>query len=286
MIIKELTEDLKPGETHPLLQYLYIKNDEYNEQDLRRLQAVIELIKKHCSDILKIYQSTGQMLYRGTKTNFGIAYIGTPRTERIPTSSNASINDAFNRAMEKLGYQARRDNSLFCSSSQSHAAGFGSNIYVIFPLNGFDYTWSRAVGDMVLENKDIPLMVDPVTVEYMEDLIFQNPKIYKKFIEIEERIVRTPKTRTNYNKLMTANFWGHDLNIIGHLLTQGILPSKLEPYRYLKNWVDPHMIQKNYKLTSKNLDQALLRPSQEVMIKGKYIAVNTEVDVAHLLNLK
>lgn len=101
-------------------------------------------IDTHCSEIMKIYKQTQKVLYRGISgaDRKPISFISQSREDRRPMSTNQPQHDAINNKLKETGFKARRDNSIFCYSDRLYTGLYGSP-YVIFPLNGFNFTYSK-----------------------------------------------------------------------------------------------------------------------------------------------
>jgi hypothetical protein len=107
------------------------------------------VIAPNCSEIIEVYQKTGRYLYRGAKNNPPI-YRGRSLDARRPTNSHNVLSDLFNKMLAANGMTALRNNSIFTSSSRSLAKNFGT-IYVVFPINGFNFTYTNEL-DIVLDS--------------------------------------------------------------------------------------------------------------------------------------
>lgn len=114
-------------------------------------QSKIEsVIRNHCSESLAACRSAKAVLYRGIKTAKENQFVGKPREDRVPTSSDPQTQLRVDYAFREAGFTALRSNSLFVTSKYSDAEIYskGENgIYVIFPVNGFTFTWSPRVND-------------------------------------------------------------------------------------------------------------------------------------------
>lgn len=117
-------------------------------------------LMKNCKQILAVYKmmnkdldtkKTNDMrfLFRGIKGQASDALYGKPFLDRKPKDSPQAADMLFNLAMKEAGFDARRDNSSFVSGNDSHAGGYG-NLYIMFPVDGFKFTWSKKHDDLVL----------------------------------------------------------------------------------------------------------------------------------------
>jgi len=97
-------------------------------------------------------RAAGKWLLRGVK-NKPDAYQGRSRTDRIPEHSHMGPSLLFDYALaHHFHASALRLNSVFCTSNTANASMFGK-LYVMFPLDRFQYTYTTDE-DMVLKNLD------------------------------------------------------------------------------------------------------------------------------------
>jgi len=123
---------------------------------------IFQQIQSECSDYLQaVHQANNQYLYRGIKVNFDDHLTDQSKPGRIPTDSNLKTTQLFDQAMTQAGFAAQRGNSKFTTGDLAQAAGYppkfpGSGwewgaVYVIFPVNGFQFSWSQKHKDLVLK---------------------------------------------------------------------------------------------------------------------------------------
>jgi len=110
-----------------------------------------EHLKKHCSDFLNKSSQAQKLLYRGLKTypySFrDFSFIGRSWDERFTKDTAWDTHRKVSAAMRENGFTATRENSIMCTSSYWAAKQYGE-VYMIFPINGFSFTWSRTHADM------------------------------------------------------------------------------------------------------------------------------------------
>lgn len=130
----------------------------------------ITWIKKNCSDFLT--QSHGSPLYRGVHrnqlqhlvVNKSDIFLGNSEKNRLPKNSDAAAQLAIDAHLKAAGFKALRSNSIFCTGNSRETAGYG-NMYYIFPLNGFTFTWNDKITDLYI---DWPIGPEEVA-EYQKD---------------------------------------------------------------------------------------------------------------------
>lgn len=129
------------------------------EVDDPALIETIEKITDECSDILELYRGLHRMLFRGVK-GAPPYFERQPREDRRNLHSNSKLSQAYDDYLGSKGFTALRSNSIFCTNSMIQADSYGT-VYVIFPKNGFTYTWSKRAD----------IVFNPVQVERNLDII-------------------------------------------------------------------------------------------------------------------
>jgi hypothetical protein len=109
-------------------------------------EEVVELLKSECSEIYNLYKSTGfkNLFFRGEKdaNDKYEPFKAGIYQNRIPVQMDPKLHETFNAAMMRVGLGAHRGNSIFTSSNFIVAADWG-NTCIVFPTNGFKYTWFK-----------------------------------------------------------------------------------------------------------------------------------------------
>ncbi len=113
--------------------------------------SIINTIQTKCSDILSVYQKNQVYLYHGGKLGDTPQMFKTEK-KRIPKDTPENIQKFVDQLLKKAGFTALRSNSLFCTGDINEAWGYGSYNapYIIFPFNGFQFTWSKIINDFTL----------------------------------------------------------------------------------------------------------------------------------------
>jgi hypothetical protein len=112
---------------------------------------ILHYIATHCSSFLKVAKPLRRLLYRGLNDHDQDVFIGQTKEGRRPFNSTRHEQAEFDDAISKLGFKALRSNSIFCSTNLYFAATYG-RAYIIFPIDGFDFTWSPMVSDFYIHN--------------------------------------------------------------------------------------------------------------------------------------
>jgi hypothetical protein len=98
---------------------------------------------------LTSFRKTGGFLYRGIPENQAIplVHIGTSPTRRLPIGQSYKAQETLDDIFKLVGFKALRGNSLPTTTDLSFADHWGE-IYLIFPINGFNFVWSNQIPDI------------------------------------------------------------------------------------------------------------------------------------------
>jgi hypothetical protein len=221
------------------------------ELELAPLLPYIKVIQKECSQAIAAYKQTGIVLLRGSGKAPAI-FKGKSWDQRRVRNSTKIGQDLFDAALKKLGITALRSNSIFTSSAVEQVSIYGK-IYIIFPKNGFQFSWTKFDPDVVID--------DPREI--------WNDKIIEKL----ENDINRYFTKTN-------QLDGYYYDVAEELDHQGIekfvneLKSKGYPKADLvtpENLVDAKYVKSEYGPDNKNF-VAAIQSGGEVLISGEYYA--------------
>lgn len=216
-----------------------------------------KLIVPNCSEVLDIYRSTNKILYRGSKNNPDI-YRGRSFNDRDPTDSNAFLSKIFDKMLVANGMTALRSNSVFATSSRTHAGGFGE-IYAFFPVNGFKFTYT-SYRDIVIDK--------------WEDFISYDDEreLNAKYAEVLRKNGHDVRWGANWmqglDTVPTKDRLAYAINRIQEMIPndpeiQGLTIDKL---------ITPEFFAKKYEPKNTDLGYAL-ENSKEVYVQGQYYAM-------------
>ena len=226
---------------------------------------LIETLKTECSDVIRAMKSTGEGLFRGAK-NAGEVFVGRPRENRNPLDSKSADQVLYDNYLTSLGIVAQRHNSLFVSNlygvANEYAERHGGVTYVIFPKNGFKFSWSQEHQDIVIELDNI------LNKKYINDLertVWSYAMEFKaaKADKILEQMRYFFTQMYDYPKMSTYEVLVAFLKKIkfpdaDKVTTDLVFPSA--------------NFHKEFQCTDKNF-KAALQSGHEILIHGEYIAV-------------
>jgi hypothetical protein len=122
-----------------------------------KLFKALKFIDSHCSEFLSSMKKSRKILYHGFRTedisSLNGIFIGKPWHKRIPKDSDLKLQQTLDFIMNNEGFSALRGNSIFCTSKQNKASDFG-HVFLIFPLNGFSYSYSGGHYDLMLSKNN------------------------------------------------------------------------------------------------------------------------------------
>lgn len=155
---------------------------------------IVATIQKDCSQFIIASKATRMPLYRGVNGAPATIFKGRPRRDRR-TYTEDELVKLFNIGFSELGIKANRTNTIACTSDAEIAGTFGSPFY-IFPINGFEFSWSQKVDDFGAGFIDDD--VYGIIAKYQKNPI----KLVKKY----------GFTDKNFNRALLS---GHEINVLG-----------------------------------------------------------------------
>ena len=250
-ILQKKIADLKVS----IEQEIRKQTDLINQMTLAPLMPYVKVIQKECSQAIAVYKQVNNVLFRGSR-NAPIAYKGRSWEQRKTRDSDPRGQELFDAALTKMGITAIRSNSIFTTGSQSQADTYGE-IYMIFPKNGFQFSWSRFDPDIVIDGP-WELMNEKVIEKLRSDI--------DKFLT---------KKDPNRKDFFDLDYWidvkGFD-NTVTELKRIGYPKAELITK---ENIVDVAAVKRDYGPTNKNL-AAAIQAGGEVLISGEYYAFSYE----------
>lgn len=100
----------------------------------------------NCSESIAAMKQAGSFLYRGLTADYDI-FLGKPRNNRKAMDSDKDVQKEVDKLFIMSGFTALRSNSIFCSGRLGVAKSYG-HAFIIFPINGFTFTWSPKITDL------------------------------------------------------------------------------------------------------------------------------------------
>jgi len=243
-------------------------------------------IVRHCPTIVSACKSTGKLLYRGTKED-APAFYGKPFNERVAKDSSSIMHDAWNHAMDQMSVVARRDNSIFTTTSRSLASNFGTQIYIVFFRDPFHFTWSDTDRDLVLSAEMMIRMVNPETVKEIMGYVWQNDELreeYKKYFRILRYESPSYQVEFDVNSYPDEIYGGvfkkynfqHSFEALVQILPK--LPPEFQKYKNFNVWVDPQKITEEFGLHIDEDLEGAFNKGYEITIRAEYYAIRADLE--------
>jgi hypothetical protein len=121
--------------------------------DLSKNDNIIkDLVTKNCQPILKELKGGGKLIVRGKGSGYGINGIKevTPRQDRRPLSTNATLSAAVDKALHKRFGWYPRSNGVFTYYGDNDLANAYGKVYYMLPIGEYKYVWSQKYEDLYL----------------------------------------------------------------------------------------------------------------------------------------
>lgn len=243
------------------------ENSKVNDRPVK-MDNLFKALAKHCKEIIKVYKelnrndfSRGKFLFRGIRSSDDALY-GKPFDARKPKDSNRDLHELVNGTINNLGFTANRENSMFVTGDRSQASGYGNSLYIMFPVDGFTFTWSQTVKDLVLDSSKRREMMNQDAVQQIRFLTADA----KKNSEDTSLFPSYPE-----DLFYDGYKYDSDVSTVSKLIKDGLLPK--EAQKFLDSILTDDSIQDHFKFTDQNLFDAILS-EKEIYIRGDYYAVN------------
>lgn len=234
-----------------------------------KMDNLFKALAKNCKEIIKVYKELNRnnferekFLFRGIRSSDDALY-GKPFEARKPKDSNRELHELVNGAINKMGFDSNRENSMFVTGDRSQAAGYGYGLYIMFPVDGFKFTWSQTVKDLILDSSKKLEMLDKDVVAEIREIVKQ-----AKAADPNNAHITYP------DDLFTSGYnYESDRERLMRAVEDGKLPDKIEDL--LDDILTNESIQKHFEFTDQDLFRAILS-GKEIYVKGNYYAINME----------
>lgn len=188
----------------------------YPSQDTLTITGLKNLILKNCTEILSAMKGArGKMLLRGVEYKPD-AFVARTRNDRT-TATLGDVTKEIDATFSSVGIKALRKSSIATTSSMGEAGNFGK-LYIILPIDGFDFLWSPIVEDFgtmtggAWSRNDIPNLMQKYNTDNLEELLFDHLKYTDNPARLSQAIASGHEVNIhgNYYGLLADRFW-HDI---------------------------------------------------------------------------
>lgn len=137
------TQDSLPGDVD---SWKEIVDGLHGGDDAEYYKRVAMKVLRDAKDFIGESGQPLKLAYRGYERAENYPFHRAYRDNRAPKDSSKAITKVFNLAIESEGGTANRNNSIFVSGSARTASIYGE-VYVLFPMGDFNYTWHELIDD-------------------------------------------------------------------------------------------------------------------------------------------
>lgn len=135
-------------------------------------------IMAKCSQILQAYNTTGKLLYRGLNSDIGPKFFSASPKNRTPMNMYGTVNDFIEEWFNNKKFVATRSNSIFATSNFNDAENYALDdlVYVIFPIDGFKFTWASQIEDLwhaMPDDFDSKHIIKTKGIDDLKDYVFK-----------------------------------------------------------------------------------------------------------------
>lgn len=127
-----------------------IEDKDYNSMNVPMTKEIIEKLSSKCQNIIKCYQQSGEVLFRGLQgqsKNTAAPFIYKQiRTDRKPVELHPEAQELIHNELQFAGISTTRSNSAFCSSRLELASDWGVP-YIIFPIGSWAASWFEGLSE-------------------------------------------------------------------------------------------------------------------------------------------
>jgi len=203
------------------MRYQELTDEDYANE----AKEVALYIKRHCSEWLN--ESNNQIIYRGITASETLELeptmvLSIPK-DRKPTGTHPNTHKHLDKAFKDAGFEASRSNSMFASSDYTEASKYTGkyvdgvqpgHVYVVFPENGYSYTWSHTIRDLYAQYrflfKDTEARITYSGVDI--DDMFESDQIPE---DLAESLVQGIKSNYHNTDLAKAISSGNEIMVTG-----------------------------------------------------------------------
>lgn len=167
------------------------------EEYLLRAKQIIDIwprLRKQCSEMFAAHKDAGKgWLLRGYRNKHPDMFKGQSADRYPEDGERREEADAW---LSSHGFSALRGNSIFCSNTGQQTFNYGET-YLIFPVNGFKYTWYRNATDLYQNNFNITLTQKDLSIDELMDV--SQPS--------KDGLVDMLKANRNHELHFTGAYW-------------------------------------------------------------------------------
>lgn len=161
-------------------------------------------VKRHCSEFLRFNAA----LYHGTDQDWSSIHVGHTPHERYPQLGER--REEIDAWLVQHGFVALRGNSMFCGNRRDMSVPYAKygKLYIVFPVNGFRYTWYRNTDDLFVEDNRQSRKGRRIDVD----------KLMQIAQPADTDLSEALNSHMHHEIQLLGNFWAFDAHIYGDLI--------------------------------------------------------------------
>lgn len=241
------------------------------KNDNKGFGNLIAGIKKNCSEALAIYKKYDTFLYAGFKNakDHSALYAKSPSQIVVPefynTRNFAEIADLIQDFYDFGNF----NDAILASTYSPNANSDGREAFIIFPVNGFKYFYTRGKTQLNIRTNDIPELFDKDELRRGWKTFVEDQNILRKFVAAGAKIGDTGKDAVGwYEGFMGMDNYQTHLTAIDTLVENGDVDQDWMYYSSWTKWVTKESFEKSFKMGNTSLEDAAYN--------GNDVVVNTK----------
>jgi hypothetical protein len=165
-------------------QHDVLKPESKKIDDTKDDEHLVQIITENCGEMLKAYQQTGLVLYRGIRDET-VVIKSKIHQDRKPVEMEEKSHQKLHQAFLAAGLKATRMNSIFCTTNIDKTRAWGS-VYVIFVKDGWTGTVFESVKDGYTFFKMREIGSGDDIERMKEEILKMRPKSFSSTSELAE----------------------------------------------------------------------------------------------------
>ncbi len=155
--------------------------DNKNHED--EILQLLKDLRTTGSSAIESMKKVDALLYRGVSNEHVCTlpfFTAESPNNRLPLGQTLTSQQKLDEILKLNNFKALRTNSICCIADFEYIRSFGTP-YIIFPHNGFDFTWSRKISDIGSNN----WLRSTLTTSKYKIINYKNAKEFNKFFKFE-----------------------------------------------------------------------------------------------------
>jgi len=150
------------------MRYKQYINEDVEEQRKREYYNILKVLYDDCmpfiNDLIRQgwdhFTKADPLMYSGRNSSMSVI-VGEIRKDRKPSDTEQIKHEMYDDMFYEKFKIRGRSNAIFCTGTTTTASGYGSNVYMIFPVGKYKFIWSNSVRDLYQD-----LLISRIEWEY------------------------------------------------------------------------------------------------------------------------